>query len=321
MRIPQVDVDLSLPPDQRWAGLASFRQQARELVAFYLRDLGGVDVLLRLLEAQRPFLSEEHVEECRGVSRVLGVPTEDVLLANLYYDAVKFVFSTPRLGCTAFAVETDAGPLHARNLDWTTADGRLASQTIIVNFVRDGAVAYRTVTWPGFVGCLSGVAAGRFAVTLNAVLSSDPPGAAEPVCVVLRRALEDLANFDRAVEVLASTPLAVDCLLLVTGPKSGQACVIERTPLRSALRTAGGTPLVVTNDYRELGPGNDIGALAATSCGRFDRASAMLAEAAPNDALSCLRVLQDPGIQMGITVQQMVLSARTGEMVVDTPRR
>src|SRR5580658_2391321 len=88
---------------------------------------------------------------------------------------------TSLMACTAFAIDTPSGPLHARNLDWTSANGRLASETIIVNFRRgEQGPLYRTIGWPGFVGCLSGVAPGRFAATLNAVMSDDPFALAPP---------------------------------------------------------------------------------------------------------------------------------------------
>lgn len=324
--VPELDVDLDLPPDRRWEALEPVRESARELVRFFVRDLGGPERFAPVLARHRDaHLDLEYVAELRAVARVISLPEDEVLLANLYYDAMKLVLSSDLLGCTGFAIDAEGGPLHARNLDWTTADGLLASETIVVRYRRGpGPPRYRVVAWPGFVGCLSGVAPGRFAVTLNAVMSEDAPGLAPPVTFVLRRLLETAAGYDEALDALARTPIASDCLLLVSGVAAGQMAVVERSPTRAAVRRAVDGRVVVTNDYRLLPtaagmPGGSE--LAATSCGRFEAASRLLREAPPRDGEGCLRVLRDPAVRMSITVQQMVLSAAQGTARVELPPR
>jgi hypothetical protein len=94
------------------------------------------------------------------------LPVSDVALSNLYYDALKVV-----LGCTAFAVDAGEATLHARNLDWWTKNAALARYTTVCHFIGGAGGPFTTIGWPGFVGAFSGVAPGRFAITLNAVLS------------------------------------------------------------------------------------------------------------------------------------------------------
>jgi acid ceramidase len=309
-------IDLDAPADQRWSGLAAHAAAARALVASYTRDLGGLERWAGPLLAYRAACLDAEVQhELAGVARAIGASDVEVLASNLYYDALKVA-----LGCTAFAAEGPAGPLLARNLDWWSDDHLLARTTLIVEAVRGGQVVYRTVGWPGFVGCLSGVAPGRFAVTLNAVLSSDPPALAAPVVLVLRDALATAPSFVAAVERLAAAPIASDCLLLVTGTRPGEAIVIERTPTRAALRHAGGGPLVVTNDYRALTTGAAaVTALAETSCGRHDRAAARAAAEDPREPDACFAILADPAVRMNMTVQHMVLDAVTGAVHLRAP--
>jgi acid ceramidase len=309
-------IDLDAPPDQRWNGLAAHAAAARALVASYTRDLGGLERWAAPLVAYRDAMLDDEVRrELAGVARVVGVSDVGVLASNLYYDALKVA-----LGCTAFAAEGPAGPLLARNLDWWSDEHLLARTTLIIEAARGGQVVYRTVGWPGFIGCLSGVAPGRFAVTLNAVLSSDPPALARPVVLVLRDVLATAPSFAAAVERLAATPIASDCLLLVTGVSPGEAVVIERTPTRAALRRAGDGPLVVTNDYRALTTGAAaVAALAETSCGRHASAMFRVAAEQPRDPGACFAILADPGVRMNMTVQQMVLDAVTGAVHVRIP--
>lgn len=319
--IPEIDVDLNLVPEERWTGLRAWRDSALRLLRFYVRDLGGVEGFLSILMSYRDeYVDPEYVAEMRGVARILDAPEEEVVLANLYYDAIKFVLTKGTFACTGFVIDSTQGLIHARNLDWTTADGLLASETVIVNYRRgEGPVVYRTVGWPGFVGCLSGVAPGRFAVTLNAVLSDDEPELAPPITLVLRRALETMPDFGRALALLRDTTVASDSLLLLSGTQLGEMAVIERSPRRAAVRGAEHGRVLVTNDYRALQVSAEQSpddALAATSCTRYDRAARLLQDHPPNSVDQCLAILRDPGVRMAITVQHMALSASTGELIV-----
>jgi len=319
--IPEVEVDLNLPPEERWSVLAKFREPARQLLACYLRDLDGLgDARALVTEYCRAVLEPEYMAELRGVARVLDVPEADITLANLYYDAMKALQSQNRPGCTAFVVPHAAfGPLHARNLDWWTADGLLASETVVFNFRRGGlSPLYRIVGWPGFIGCLSGVAVGRFAVTLNAVLSQDPAELLSPITFVLRRALEHCPNYEAALSYLRDTPVASDSLLLLSGVRESEAAVIERSPRRAAVRHAWHGELVVTNDYRALESDASSGTdrLGQTSCDRFDRALKLLQLRRPGTPNECFGILQDTEVRLDITAQHMVLQATTGAVRV-----
>jgi hypothetical protein len=124
--------------------------------------------------------------------------------------------------------------------------------------------------------------------------------------------------------VLRDTPIASDCLLLVTGARRGEMVVIERTPRRAALRFEEGGVLVVTNDYRTLSSGFFAaaeGELQRTACKRFDRASTLIRESRPIEPEACLAILRDRDVPMDLTVQQMVMRASTGALRVEVPNR
>lgn len=309
---PPLDIDLDLPPAERWAPLRALATEARELLAFYTRDLG--------LEAHAAFV-ETYVQhavppelqaELRAVAEILDADPLAVALGNLYYDALKIA-----LGCTAFAAPTPTRTLLARNLDWWSPGDALTRHTRIINYRRQGRLYFRVVGWPGYIGCLSGVAPGRFAVTLNAIVSDEPAQFVPPVSFLLRTALDTAPTFDDAVALLSATPIPGDCLLMVTGPSQGQAVVIERTPTRYGHRWLGAAPLVVTNSYLtpELAAHDvDSGPLAQSACGRNERAAALVAASAPTTPAACLAILGDPGVQMGMTVQQMVLDPASGDI-------
>lgn len=270
-------------------------------------------LLATLLELARSVLPAETFAELEGVSSVIEASLPRVVLGNLYYDVIK-----AGLGCSAFAVDTPQGPLHARNLDWWTTGGLLRNETEIFDCRRNDRTHYQLVGWPGFIGAFSGVAPGRFAVTLNAVLSDDAACIAEPVVFLLRRVLDEASSFDDALRVLSTAPIASDCLLLLSGVREGEFVVIERTPARVAVRRPSNGSIDVTNDYRLLEIAKpDHGELAQTSCLRSARLRERLTNERP--LIDAFALLSDERVKMTITVQQMVFCAATGRCDVRLP--
>ncbi len=203
---------------------------ARELLLPYQRDLGFPAAFVS--EISRSMIRDEYWDEMAGLASTLQVPIDDVVCGNLYYDALKAVL----VGCAAFAVDTPAGPLHARNLDWWTENDSLRRYTVTTHFTGAPAGAFTTIGWAGFAGVFSGIAPGRFAVTLNAVISDEPLQMASPVVFLLREVLETAPDFQSALRALRETPLASDSLLLLTGVRAGEMAVVERTPTRAEVR-------------------------------------------------------------------------------------
>jgi predicted choloylglycine hydrolase len=307
-----MQVDLTRPATLRWDLSRTEEAAARDLLAVYQRDLGMPAQLVA--EISRPAVRADYWAEMQGIALRAGIPIEEVVCGNLYYDALKAVF----VGCTAFAVDTPTGPLHARNLDWWSENDSLRRHTSQTKFVGAREGEFTSVGWPGFVGVFSGVAPNRFAITLNAVRSDEPFQMAVPVVFALRQVLEEAASFESALRTLETIPLASDSLLLLSGIREGEMAVIERTPTRSEVRFAEHGCVFATNDYRKLHTKlrSFESKLQATACGRYDRISQLIASGVPRDATECLNYLNDPAVRMGITVQQMVFQAATGMCLV-----
>ena len=319
MTIPSFHVDLDLPPEERWRGIEAHKEAATDLLSYYVNDLGGLEQFKELLSSYRDaFVPPQYVTEMRAIATLIGRPEAEVLLSNLYYDAIKHL-----IGCTAFAIDTPDGPLHARNLDWGTVNAMLSRHTLRVEYSRAGQPHFTVIGWPGYAGALSGMAPNRFSVTLNAVLSDDPPELVPPVTFLLRDVLDTARNFDEAVTRLRDSPVTSDSLLLISGVKQGEMVVIERSPKRAAVRTAVDGFVALSNDYRSLPSTGSVGAVAAlaeTSCRRFERAGELIAERRPTSPDECFAVLDDAKVRMDITVQSMVFSASKGLAEVRLPR-
>lgn len=310
-----IDIDLARPPAARWAFSDEQRAAACELVDSYVRDLGGADTFGSMASAYAAgFVSAEYRAELESVADRIDRSLEEVLLANLYYDAIFAV-----IGCTAFAIDTPQGPLHARNLDWWTEKNQLAKHTCEIRY-HGGPTPTRVAGWPGFMGVFSGVAEGRFAITLNAVVSGETPQLATSITLLLREVFDTAKDYDEAVTRLSEGTIASDCLLLVSGTREGEMCVIERTSRRSAIRHPANGLIVVTNDYRAMEVETvERSELQATACARFDRARAQALRHRPATPEACFGILTDPKVKMLITVQHMVMRAATGELHIRLP--
>src|SRR5580704_5644311 len=122
-------VDLCRPPTERWLLTPTQRQQARDLLALYTADLGlPPDFGEFLIAGARDVIRSDHWQEMESLSRLLELPVRDVVLCNLYYDALKVILGRV-FGCTAFAIDTPGGVLHARHLDLRTENSALARYT------------------------------------------------------------------------------------------------------------------------------------------------------------------------------------------------
>jgi len=146
-------------------------------------------------------------------------------------------------GCTTGA-ETPAGksaPILRRTLDWPFDEiGR--NMVLVRQEGRKGPNLYPT--WPGYLGTISGMAPGRFAIMINqaplpkttGILPLDWMAAriatrsakAMPPAHLLRTVFETCADFDEAVEKLTNTPIALPVIFTIAGTKPGETLTIER---------------------------------------------------------------------------------------------
>ncbi len=147
-------------------------------------------------------------------------------------------------GCTTGAGDdADLGGVTVlRTLDWPL-DG--LGESAVTLACQSAAGPYWSVTWPGYVGVLTGCAPGRFAGAIN-----QPPmratGFGRPVdwmatrlrmnrshaippTHLLRAVFERCATFDEAVASLTTTPICIPAIFTLAGTKPGEAAVIERT--------------------------------------------------------------------------------------------
>ncbi len=163
----------------------------------------------------------------------------------LDHSGIWFLNGCYQWGCTALVRDEGGAPWLARTLDWPFPG---LGRHVEIARMRGPAGAFDTVTWPGFVGVLTGSAPGRFAACINQAplrrrtrhpwlrpydigcnalatgrLRFIPPDH------LLREAFETCGSFAQARHRLETTPVARPVIYTLAGCISGERCVIERT--------------------------------------------------------------------------------------------
>lgn len=152
-------------------------------------------------------------------------------------------------GCTTRATDDPAGGVRLlRTLDWPFHG---LGRHLAVARHETALGPYYNITWPGFLGVITAVAPGRFAIAINQapVLKLGPNWLPYPwyldwvmgrigtfagqnvaPAFLLRQVFESCATFDEAKDLLRTTPLALPVFFVLAGCQAGEHCVIERLP-------------------------------------------------------------------------------------------
>lgn len=170
------------------------------------------------------------------------------------------------MGCSSFTVwgeqAVGGGVLTARNFDWPFTGAHMLDQTIVHVAHRDGGRATAAVTWPGYLGAVTGVSGDGVMASLHvgsAKVSWSPEPSSWPSAIAARAILaqgagEPEATFAKAAELLGYTsPPAgfMTHVTLPTAPKAGAPTRVFEADVKSAAPHAhDGGPLVLTNHFR-----------------------------------------------------------------------
>lgn len=237
---PAAEALMALAPDR----LAMLIAGGRRHYTTPVLALGDRASLAWLRRSHNPYRAE-----IEAVSWRLGEP--GAALLNMSYE----------WSCTAgIASDPDGrGMRLRRTLDWPLAG---LGRTVVVARQRGDAGEYCSVTWPGYVGVLTGMAPGRFAAAINQpplrkiirLLPLDWMIARRrlwqsrelPPSHLLRRVFDACRSFAEAKRMLIKTPLCAPTFYSLVGVQPGEGCIIERTETAAAVR---GAPCVVANHW------------------------------------------------------------------------
>jgi hypothetical protein len=198
---------------------------------------------LRLADAASRRWLEQHraprLAEIDRVAAIVGRP-------GAYFFNVSYEW-----GCTSRAAPAadGAGAELLRVLDWPDPG---LGRHVMALVIHSPAGPWLTLTWPGYVGALQGMAPGRFSAALNQAPLEGPTGIRAldwaatrravwrrphpPAAHLLRRVFETAPDYATARRLLSETPIAAGAIFALAGTVAEESCVIERRPEASHLR-------------------------------------------------------------------------------------
>ncbi len=146
-----------------------------------------------------PYIPSHFMEEMQGVADGAQVPFQKILMMNLFPE----MFHCIGIGVQGEATH-DGSLYHVRVLDYGV--GKNLQQTAVLLVVKpEGKHPYMTVSYAGFVGCITGMNAKKIAV---GEIGGDGYGHWEgvPMAFLLREILENCSTLEEAKELLAHSP-------------------------------------------------------------------------------------------------------------------
>jgi len=268
MPIPEVTIDLTKPPEERWVKMlvehdetvVGILEDVEQEVASWGREflVGLGKKFLGLF--RHLYGAEEYVKEINAIADLLEVDPNLLFASNLAYDITSWCEAHDDLlgkffGCTGFI--DGNGPLLARNMDWDWPRG-IRHHSMVIRFT-DGLNEFITVGFPGHIGVISGISSSGFSLTVNQAYAArfTPSWTAMPVTWQVRRVLERAPSFKSALKLLTTEKTLTGAFYLVCGEKPGEAALIESDGDQDVVTEVGsGEYAVIANHYLTADIGN-----------------------------------------------------------------
>ena len=263
VKAKDVVIDLDLPPSDRWKeSVEAYRKELKILLSQVKQAAKkvGKKGMTAMEKTWRECMTEhglgEMVEEVDGLAEALKVDTKILVLGQMEYELAC-------AGCTSILLQTKAGPLLARTLDW---DSSLSNLVMNVQFMKEGKLVAECPSFMGLVGCTTGVShANGFSIAMNhrpelnegkltteaaieASLAAKFKSAVTvltkkkhiPVASFLRQVIITCPTYEKAVEMLSQRPLCASVYFLMCNKKEG--LVIQRGKVKSLTRKLSSKP-------------------------------------------------------------------------------
>ncbi|UTW63648.1 acyl-CoA--6-aminopenicillanic acid acyl-transferase [bacterium SCSIO 12741] len=157
------------------------------------------------------------------------------------------------VGCTSFAAwgpnTEDGGLLLGRNFDFYAGEG-FSEEKMVVFMKPDQGIPFMMISWPGFLGVVSGMNTQGLTVTINAGKSGIPTKPGTPISILTREILQYASTIEEAIEIAESRQVFVSESILVGSQKDGKAVIIEKSPKNQGVYVVEEPQLVCSNHFQ-----------------------------------------------------------------------
>lgn len=157
------------------------------------------------------------------------------------------------VGCTSFAAwgnnTEDGKMILGRNFDFYAGEGFSEEKMVVFMDPKFGH-NFMMVSWPGFLGAVSGMNEQGLTVTINAGKSKIPLSTGTPISILTREILQYASNIEEAIEIAEIRKTFVSESILIGSAKDGKAVIIEKSPKKQGVYTTEETQLVCSNHFQ-----------------------------------------------------------------------
>lgn len=206
------------------------------------------------------YIPREYLQEIYGISfshpdtfDFVGEKYNRVLNYHAAHDIGHAMRQYMLVGCTSFSEwgsrTEDSSIVVGRNFDFYVGDG-FAQNKIVAFFNPDSGHKFMTVTWPGFIGAVSGMNEHGLTVTLNAAASDPPLATKTPIALLAREILQYASTIDEAYALAQKRETFVSETLMLGSAKDGKTALIEKSPAKTALFLSEGERIICSNHYQ-----------------------------------------------------------------------
>ncbi|XP_069686152.1 acid ceramidase-like isoform X2 [Periplaneta americana] len=250
--VPVYQIDLNLPPQQRWRNLVEDKKKQMIGLLNSIKENSGLLFgfeLFYLVDNYLPYLTrtlpQPYYDELVGISQATNISLGEITLFNVFYE----FFSV----CTSIIAQGNNKEMyHGRNLDfglflgwdvtnntWLTTE-YLKPLVVKLDFMKDNKTLFRSVNFAGYIGILTAVKKGAFSLTVDERFKLDGGyiGISEWILgyhnqkwmgLLTREVMETADNYKTAQKMLAKPHLIAPVYFILAGSKSDEGCIITRS--------------------------------------------------------------------------------------------
>lgn len=165
MSLPTFTIDLDKAPRDRWTELIThFKSDCLAAINHLDAEVNstflGKTLSMVATSAASVYLMTGNVlykDEIESIAGILGIPAQQVLLAQLSYEMHSC--------CSSIVVNCDGTNMFYRTMDWPL--DYLKKLTCKLDFKRNGRVIFTSISWAGFIGILTAMVPSKYAISVN----------------------------------------------------------------------------------------------------------------------------------------------------------
>ncbi|XP_014641771.1 PREDICTED: acid ceramidase isoform X1 [Ceratotherium simum simum] len=225
--VPWYTINLDLPPYKRWHELMADKAPALKVIVNSVKNMVNAFVpsgkIIQIVDQKLPGLLGNFPgpfeEEMKGIAAVTDIP----------------------LGHLLHGRNMDFGIFLGWNINnhsWVITE-ELKPLTVNLDFRRNNKTVFKSSSFAGYVGMLTGFKPGLFSLTLNERFSTNGGyigvlewllGKKDAMWIgfIIRSVLENSTSYEEAKNILTKTKILAPAYFILGGNKSGEGCVITR---------------------------------------------------------------------------------------------